>query len=249
MAFRLFFEYKPHLTPGEAIQKFWPDKTASTKAAQLLLKYSDMVRVHTITETSHLEVVIVLFKSAPSEEHPDESHTLWVDPISQRLILEQPYEAPGPQSPHLRSLPTVSLTQPKPRALDLHTQSSDAGNSGVMAAASAKIDELRGKVAEQSEKIRELRSGGVGTAQTLPPPDAEALLEAFQQRYFEARYEIRQFELQIEDMKQRGASPKKIEILSLKMEALANREKAWIKKLVSTLETFREASRRSKGNR
>lgn len=225
LAFRLCYENIPRLTPSEAIQKFWPDKMGSTQAAQLLLKYSDMVRVHPIAETGTLEVVVALFKSAPAEEHPDESRTLWIEPLAQKLIHELPDEIPGPKSPHLRALFPNSQNQPK-----------------LSLIATGKIKELQDKLAEQDDLIRELRSGGVGVAPPLPPPDAEALLEAFQQRYFEAKYEIRKFEMQIEDMNQRGASPQQIEILNLKMEALANREKAWIKKLLATVEAHTQSA-------
>jgi hypothetical protein len=249
LVFRLCFYHAPHCTPKEALQKFWPDATAPTRAAQLLVKFSDFVRVHTLADTSDIEVVVGFFNSAPAEKNPNEAHSLWIEPIAARLYLEPPYEAPGPQAPHLRALPNVSLAHPRPRALEAANDSSNPAKNQVILAATAKIKELKNKVAEQNETIHELRTGGIGTTHVLPPPDIEALLEAFQQRYFEARYEIRQFEIQIEEMQKRGANPKKMETLRLKMEALANRERAWIKKLVATLETYKEARRRTLGNR
>jgi hypothetical protein len=107
--------------------------------------------------------------------------------------------------------------------------------------------ELKQKVLEKEDTIRELRSGGVGTAPPIPPADAEALLEAFQNRYFEAKFQIRQFELEIEALESKKASPQEINTLRLKMEALLNREKAWIKKLLITLEAYKDSVKKSKG--
>lgn len=79
---------------------------------------------------------------------------------------------------------------------------------------------------------------------TSQESDPEELLEAFQKKYFEAKYQIRQFELQILDLQKRGSSPEAIKELQLKMEALLNREKAWIKKLMGTIEIFKEAKKK-----
>ncbi len=234
LVLRLCYQALPHCTPKDAIQKFWPDSSNPTQASQLLLKFSDFARIHTFAESPDIEIVAGLFHSAPAEKHPDNARTLWIEPLSRKLLTEAPYEAPGPNAPSLRTLPTVSRSQPKLRLIE---SNSDLSQNQAMQAASAKIKEL-------SDTIRELRSGGVGTAPPLAPPDVEALLEAFQQRYFEARYQIRQFELQIEDMKTKGASSEEIHTLRLKMEALANREKAWIKKLTLTLETYKDSNRK-----
>jgi hypothetical protein len=243
LVFRLYYYTVPQCLPKDAVKLFSPDKSAPSKASQLLLRYSDFVRVHTIQETSDIEIVVGLFPSAPSEKAHDFVHTLWIEPLSARLISEPPYEAPSPANPHLRALPTVSAPDNKPRLVP--TDPSGAKDRAIIDATS-KIKDLRKKIEERESMIRELRSGGVGTAPPLPPPDAEGLLEAFQQRYFDARFQIRQFEVQIQEIEKKGGSPKEIQTLRLKMEALINREKAWIKKLVGTLETYKDAVKKTK---
>jgi hypothetical protein len=239
---RLIFQNASHFTSKEALRQFWPDKASPTKAAQLLGKYSDMIRVITIPESAQVEVVVGLFNSAPSEKAPEQAHTIWIEPLAAKHMTELPFEAPSPQSPHLKALPTVSVTDAKPRKVE----DLDASKSRVILDATAKIKELTNKVDEQTGVIQELRSGGIGTAPPLPPPDAEALLEAFQQRYFDAKLQIRQFEVQIVEYHKRGATPQEIETLRQKMDAVANRQKAWIKKLMETLESFREVMKKPK---
>ena len=105
----------------------------------------------------------------------------------------------------------------------------------------AKIIELQSIIQKREATIQELKSGGVSTAQPLAPPDPESLLEAFQERYFDAKYQIRQLELEIVALEKRNATPEEINNLKQKMAALANREESWIKKLASTIEAFRAA--------
>jgi hypothetical protein len=83
----------------------------------------------------------------------------------------------------------------------------------------------------------------VGTAPPLPPPDPESLLEAFQERFFEARLMIRNLELEIVDAERQGASAAQLEQIRQKIAALANRERAWLQKLTATIELYREARR------
>jgi hypothetical protein len=239
LALRLYYYVLPHCSPTEAVKRFWPDRASPISTSQLLLKYSDFLRIHTIHETSDLEVVIGLFNSAPSEKGFETAHSIWIEPLSAKLIVETPYEAPGPNQPQLRALPSVSATDTKPRLVADDKAPSDSAKERAILDATTKIKELRQKVQERDDAIRELKAGGVGTAQPLPPADTEGLLEAFQQRYFEAKYQIRQFELQIIELEGRKAAPQEIQTLRLKMEALQNREKAWIKKLLLTLESYK----------
>lgn len=229
---RLYFYMLPHWSPKDAIQEFWPDRSKPTKAAQVLLRFADFLRVHTVSETADIEIVAGLFHSSPAEKSPDHLHSLWVEPLAAKLIIEPPFETPGPKSPQLKALANVSMAPSKLRLVS----SQDT------------LQDLKSSLNEKEEIIRELRSGGLGTAKPLPPPDAEGLLEAFQQRFFEARFQIRQFELQIDAIQKQKPSPQQtaqMADLKLKMEALINRENAWIKKIMQILEAFRESKKNS----
>ncbi len=65
-----------------------------------------------------------------------------------------------------------------------------------------------------------------------------ALNQELQIKYFDAKYKIREFELQILDIQKRGGTPEQLQELRLKMEALLNREKSWIGKLMNILQPF-----------
>jgi hypothetical protein len=242
--FRLCYTTTNGCSPKEAMTGYWPNSKSPTSPTQLLLRYGDALRVHTFANTQDIEIVVTFFPSAPSEQAHGQLHTVWIEPLAQNLFTEPAYEAPGPASPRLRPLPTgmsAEVTQLRSLQASLQTAPQPAqANSGEL----AKVIELQSILQKKEETIQELKSGGVGTAAPLPPPDAESLLEAFQEKYFDARFQIRQLELEIVALEKRGATPEELTNIRQKMEALANRESAWIKKLAGTIEMFKTARKK-----
>lgn len=224
--FRICYQM-PNWTPKAALANFWPSGNSPTSATQLILQYADFARVHTFTNSPEIEIVAGFVPSAPSEYAHGQLHTLWIEPLAETLFSETPGEAPGPANPRLR--PLANASQPQDTALR---------------AVSPNVIELEAKLKEKESQIQELRAGGVGTAGPLPPPEPEQLIEAFQERYFDARFQIRQLELEIVAMETRGATDEEITNIRQKMEALANRERVWIKKLADTLATYKSAKRK-----
>ncbi len=227
-------------TPKDALAYFWPDAKRPMSAAQVLLRFADAVRVHTVADTTDVEVVAVLFPSAPSQTSHLNFHTLWVEPIAAHTFIEVPFEGPSSKSPWLHALPNVPVSEAKQQQQSAQNQGGQAKDRFIFDAA-LKIREMKKELSEKDDMIRELRSGGVGTSQPLPPPDGEALLEGFQERYFELKFQIRQLEVQIAQAEQRRATPQELEALRLKINALIQREQAWIKRLAATIEKFRAA--------
>jgi hypothetical protein len=246
LCLRLYYYTLPHLSPKDALQQFWPNSNTPSRASQLLLRYADFVRIHSISETADVEIVVGLLPSAPAEKSIDNFRTLWIEPLAAKLLNSPPYEAPDPKSSGIRPLPPVASVASSIPITSTEAQDGTSKSQRALASATAQILDLRKKLTEREDKIQELRSGGVGIANPTAPPDAENLLEAFQQKYFEAKFQIREFEIQIENLRKNGGTPEEIRELKLKMEALMNREKAWIKKLMGTLEEFRKSAKRTK---
>ncbi len=230
----------PQWSPKDTLGVFWPDVTRPSAPSQLLLKFADFVRVHTIPDVSVIEVVVGFLNSSPSERAHGNIHSLWVEPITANLMIEGPFDMPGATAPHLKLLPVPELPTSRARAEE-PSEAAERAKDRYVADAAVTIRELKAALADKDRMIRELRSGGVGTAPPLPPPDAESLLEAFQERYFEARYQIREFEVQIAELEARGATAQDIEALKKKMEYLASRENNWIRKIAKTIEAYRKA--------
>lgn len=229
----------PTWSPKEAVSVFWPRQENPTHPAQLLLRFADFVRVHRITETTDVEVVAGFFNSAVADRAPNQLHSIWIEPITAKLVTEIPYEAPSPSTPHLKPLPTIALNDPK-----LRSEHGEKARERFIVEAAVKIRELKTALSDRDQLIKELKSGGVGTSAPLPPPDAETLLEAFQERFFDARFQIRQFELQIAEMERSGATQQEVEALRVKMNVMAQRLQSWIAKLGATIESFREAKKK-----
>ena len=233
--FRLCYA-TPGWSPRDALTKFWPNPKTPSAPAQLLLKYPDFLRVHTFSNSQGLEIVAGFFPSAPSEQAHGQVQTLWVEPLAINLLDELPYEAPGPAAPRLRPLCSGDTPRDTPR------DTKDARDAAKLRAVSdSNVIELETQLKKKEAIIQELKAGGVGTAAPLPPPDPEQLLEAFQERYFDARFQIRQLVLEIVAAEKNGGTPQELTNLRQKMEALANREQAWIKKLAGTIEIYRAA--------
>lgn len=227
LAFRLCYSM-PGWGPKEAVAAFWADPSRPASAARLLQQHADFVRVHLLGDGPDVEVTVGFHASGASD--PRKLATLWIDPISPRLVSEIPFQTPDANTPYLRALNPGAAPATAASAPD------DGKLKKFMIEAATRIRDLRRAVVEKDEVIRELRSGGVGTSQPLPPPDAEGLLEAFQARYFEAQLQIRQLEVQIQKAEAAGASPQLLEAIRAKIAELSARERAWIAKIQETID-------------
>lgn len=231
------------VSPKDALQLFWPDASKPTAPSQFLLKYADFLRVHTIADTADIEVVAGFFASAPSENAHTQAHSLWIEPLSPAILQEAPYELPGAASPQIKALmagvsPSTAQIPMSPIATAVAEARSDEMKDRLMQHAAQAILDLKKEIAERDELIRELRAGGVGTEHPLPLPDAEALLEAFQERYMEARYQIRQIELEIEQGAAKGFKPEDRLALEKKISSLTLRQNKWLAQLSGVLAMF-----------
>ena len=248
IALRLMYEGGSKGSAQETLKLFTPGTVNATRGRQLSGHYSDFMRVHSIVELAMVEVSLFLFPSASVEKDADHLHSHWIDPINDQLVIERPFHGPSPLEPRLRALPSVETTMPRLKAIEtLSNLRTEKTTKRLLTEATQQINALKAKIKEQGDKITELRSGGIGAPSTPSIPEPEDLLEAFQERYFDARFQIRQFELQIEKLEKEGGKAYDIEVLKFKMEALANRERAWIRKLMTTLENYRNSIKESKG--
>jgi hypothetical protein len=254
IALRLYYRSYPRSSPKEIIRQFWPDSSTPTRAPQLLFSYSDFLRVNIFMETGDIEIVLGLLRSGPSEKSHNQARTIWIDPVSPKLLLEKPFEVP-PANSRYKSLPDIASIGGSDKSQMERLQRE------VVVDATAKFEALKRKAAEKtkSESVsgshaldssvgRHTPNKLPGKLSGKPPgPDPESLLEAFQQRYFEARQQIRQFEIQIANIEKKGAKSQELKTLQLKMDALLNRQKHCIKRLMEMLESYNKETLRKKG--
>ncbi len=244
--FRLCYSV-PHWTPKKALETFLPDPSRPTAAAQLLLKYADFLRVQTISETSDVELVVGLFKSSPADEAPNSMHTVWIDTTTRDHVTEIPQEDPEAYGPQYRPL-TKPLTTGQKRASVAYDPDPDPIGVDEMYVreAAKKIAALKELLTERDRLIDELKRGGIGDAgaKSKKALEYDELVNAFQERYFETRFQIRQFELKIGELEAeaiKGLGAEKLteaEQLRMQMEALIHREEDWIRRMSTTIEVF-----------
>jgi hypothetical protein len=231
----------PSWTPRDALRIFWPVSNTHTSPGQLLTKYADFVRVHTIPEASDIEITIGFFESAPAEKTFNQVHTLWIEPIAATLVQEIPFETHSPEASHLKPLPTAAL-HPRKQSEQAWNKNAETAKDRFIFESANKIRELKKELDDKSEAMKELRRGGVGTAKSTLPMDPETLLEIFQEKYFESRLQIRKFQLEIADLEEKdnlNEYEAQINTLKHKMETLEKRERSWLKKISDTLEVHR----------
>ena len=154
------------------------------------------------------------------------------------LITEIPFLVTDGDQPSLTPLPKVSTTQ--------NVQSSVQGNEATarhMQQMKLKLHELHRGIRERDDLIRQLKSGGVGTARSLPPPDAEALLEAFHERYFETRFKIRELQIQLDKIAAKNTplqTNQETHRLQREMAMLESKMRSWLRKISSLIEAYQK---------
>ena len=220
----------------DSLETFWPNPLKPTAAAQLLLQYSDFLRVHHIAQNPELEVVAGFFPSQTSERPLSQARTLWVEPISKDLINEFPTEAPGPGFPRLRALHLQgSALSPKPSdPLSSLLQSTD------VEAAALRVRELKLLVKEKDELIRELRNGGVGLAVTLTPADGKSLLESFRERLADAGREIESCTHAIAQAERENVGEKELQGLKLRLRQITDTQREWMVQLGLIIQALKQ---------
>jgi hypothetical protein len=240
-AFRLCYSM-PSWTPKDAQQLFWYNPATPTAASQLLLRHTDFLRVHHISEVSDVEVVAGFFKGGPGEKYPDQVHTLWVEPISPRLIKEVPYDKESAEHPMLKPMPTEhSLASYRPPRVERDTGTDlQSPKDRQLAEALQQIRELKTTLLERDNLIKDLRTGGVGMSTPLPPPEGDELLEAFRDKYLQLSYEIRECEAQRQKLSETLGSELQAAMLKQKVAQLSKIQEGWVRKLAETLKLYQE---------
>jgi hypothetical protein len=233
LAFRLIYSM-PTWSPKDALGNFWPTHERPSSPAQLLRRYSDLLRIHRVADSPDIEVVAALYRAAPAERSPGNIHTLWIEPLAARLINEAPYEKLGPEKPHLKPL-NLSLP-PRP------DETQNAAREQAINDLALQVKELRRALREKETKIEELRMGGVGAAQPSPV-DADGLLEAFLERFYSAHSKAQELQEKVRAFSESAPHPNKaseIAQLEKQIQALMAKEGEWIKKLADALRYYAE---------
>lgn len=228
--------------PKSTLRAFWPDARKPTAPPQLIGRYADFVRVHSIADTNDVEITVGFLPSAPAERSPETLRTFWVEPLSPQAVLEIPFEAPGPTAPHLKHVPGSTVAKPMGAGSNPISESDDqSARERFIFNAATKLQELKRALQQKDELIRELRMGGIGTAPPLPPPDAKALLDALQERFLEVRFQVRELEHQLRDAERKSGNAKAIDQLRSRMQTLLRQEKEWLDLLAQANATLQQA--------
>lgn len=232
LVMRLFYNMQ-HWTPKNTLSTFWPNAENPISPAQLLLRYADFVKVHTLIDSNDVEIVVGFYPSAPSEKAFGKVHSLWVEPVTSQSISELPYLMPSPDHPQLKIFPTKLASTPTSIAHAPAAQERTLGGD-----ASAKLRLLVQALKEKDETIKELKSGGV-TTRAPSASEPELLLKGFQDQYIATRKQIVTLEAQIEALAQTPNARAEREAVNQQLTSLIEREKLWIQQLMAVIEAYK----------
>jgi hypothetical protein len=223
--------YYPNYTSHQAIQEFWYDRVQAHSNQQLLLRYSDLLRIHTCPETHQIEYTLLFTRSQPSVSAPNEAHSLWIEPLNKKLFVPA-------SDPLAKPLPDLAPTG-QTRALAPAEQQLRS-KERLLNDALLKVRELTQALHTREQMLREMRVGGVGTGVSFERPDIRSLLMAFQERYKEAQTEIHELEHQISALGGTGAQAKDRTRLKEKLDKLLMQEQDWIRMISLILNRFKK---------
>jgi len=225
-ALRLVHTY-PGFNSYQAVHEFWPDGTKATTNSQLLLRYSDLLRIHTCPDTHQIEYTIIFTKSAPSVAASNEVHSLWIEGLEKNLFAR----ASDPLAKSLPEFSAVNTENHKATPLEQQLRSKER----LLSEATQKIRELVQTLKTREQVIREMKVGGVGTGVQFAPPDVHTLLMALQERYQQAEIEVEELEFQIAELSKKGAGQKDTTKLKTRLDKLILQEQEWIKSITIAL--------------
>jgi hypothetical protein len=217
----------------EVLRQFWPSPSSSpTTPGQILARYGDLLRVHVDPETNELEVTVMFYPSAPSEQAPSEMHSLWIEPLSSSTRNEAFSEAEHGETSGLK--PLINHHQ-------------------LITEAAGKISLLRKELEARDALIRELKSGGLGSQSSsesgIQGLDGEALLGLFQEKVQQMGAELRSLQIKVQSLSQSRFRGEDTSPLKEQMKILEKKQRSWLTRLTKILEVLQierepEADRR-----
>jgi hypothetical protein len=227
------------------LNSFWPKSTEASRrdpAIHGLRSSTDFLRVHSIAETGELEITLGWLPSRPSLEYPDEQHTLWIEPLSQKKFKEPPYLTPSddPRLKPLRVAPGATDNPAIRRARSENLEAKFKTQERLIVMQQTKLSQLRRLADDQEMLIKELRRGGVGAPQRFEAPDAPALLDALKARLREAGDQIRTLHARARQTLEVSPTSLENEALRKRLETLLAQDRAWTSRLNELLEEIQK---------
>ncbi len=224
----------------DLLSQLYPVDQKPTDPLHLLMRHTDFLRINLIADTPLVEITCGYFPSHPSIRYPLTQRSLCVQTLASSLVHEIPMQnaSKSDQEPMipLRENTEVLHFHPESQAHDKVSKP----NVRVIENLHFELKRLRELLADRESTIRELKSGGVGASVVIEPPDVEALLESFQDRYAVARYQIEQFHEKLQILTLAKASPHAIVQVQQSLQLLLEREQVWIQTIAKILQTYRE---------
>lgn len=215
---------EPGWKAKDVLHQFWPGALTPSTAGQILLQYADVLRVHVDPENSEIEVVVLLYPSAPAERATDLLRTLWIEPLSHLTRLERFVEAPETREHYHKPLVT---------------------HHDLIGNAADKIDVLKKELETRDHEIEDLKSKTGAKENIFIYPaglDGEQLLDLFNRRVAESKMKIKSLQAQIAALrKDNPADMKEATRLAQEVRDLASRQKSWIAKIGEMIEAYEKA--------
>lgn len=253
LAMRLCFSI-PACTPRTAIQLLWPKGVREPSdlgvvhARDLLGRSCDLIRAHTIAGTQDIEIVGAMFSHSETEPRRSGNvHHLWIEPVAGEIVQELPDSTSDKNHPFPRPTGVAAEPAPAPANLDRHHSDAEVQDAKdrFITEASQKVRKLQQIIEDREMLLRELRSGGIGVSSPLPPPDADALLDALWERVQECEHRLFLYRDELMDLKSQNRPAEKLEAIQQRIDRLQFNLIEWEKKFEWILAHLRKTKQRN----
>ena len=186
LMFKITFE-KPSQYSSYSFKQFWLDQLDATHPAQMLLRFSDAVEVHTVSESEQIEIKIHFFFSNSASKDFSSLKTAFLEPISNTSVNVGKSEGNF-----------IEYQKKKPEVIDRSAEKEEAQKElfqKQIANTNQLIDTLKEEINTLKDKIAEYKLGGVGLKNLYSKEDIKSVVTLFQN-------ELQKIAKEIDDVKE-----------------------------------------------
>lgn len=214
-----------YVEPGwkvkDVLHQFWPGALTPSTAGQIMIQYSDMLRVHVDPENNELEIVAMLYPSAPAERAGELMRTLWIEPLTSLTRMERFSESSETQEPYHKVLVT---------------------HHDIISNAAEKMDQMKKELDEKSAEVVDLKAKGGTKEHIFVYPsglDGEQLLDLINRRVNETKSKIKSLNQQVQSMRKDSKEDiREASRLLQEIRELTAQQRSWITRLGEMADKF-----------
>ncbi|MBN21550.1 MAG: hypothetical protein CL678_09715 [Bdellovibrionaceae bacterium] len=232
IAFRACFTQNSWKTPKDIIPHLWFSYESKSPALSSLQRYSDWAKIIQIADSKNYEFCFGHYLIKKNRSTQSKIKTLWVDALDGRRVTE----TYSPEKTNKKYIVIENETL-KPKENPNQKKLPDPEIIKT-------LNLLKNEVAQQKKLIQELKSGGIGTNFQFSPLTGIDLLDQFEEKLNESRYQYLELLNQFKSIQN---TPSSLEFKRLEKEIKNHKKEMqnWFEKLSKIVLSFKSLKKAS----